>query len=320
MRIPPAQGGGPDLLDRISGRVINGKPGARVVLYAHSQNTWWVQPFRRHAYTDIASDGSWENMTHLGGDYAALLVIPGYQPPAKITALPSVNGSVLAVETTKGSAGRLPGPRILHFSGYDWKVRSSVENRAGELCNYEDANAWVDDEGNLHLLMGRGAGEWHCAGISMTRSLGYGTYRFVVSDSAHLPPSAAFTMYTRADRLEPEDRTDLDIELSQWGKAQSYNAHYVVQPYYIPGNSVQFTIPAGPMTYVLRWEPGHAAFRAIAGVSTAPGRSVFEHVFKSGIPVPAAETIHLDLYDFHHLQSGLQHPVEVVVQKVEYSP
>jgi hypothetical protein len=320
MRVPPAQAPGTDLVGRVSGRVTEAKPGARIVLYAHGKNVWWVQPFRRHPYTELASDGSWENVTHLGWEYAALLVAPGFQPPAKLPALPAVNGNILAAATVKGSPGQLPPPKILHFSGYDWKVRSSVENRAGELCEYESANAWVDDHGSLHLLRGQTAGEWRCAGITLTRSLGYGTYRFVVPDSAHLPPSAAFTMYTRAESQDPEDRTDLDIEMSRWGKATNHNAHYVVQPYYIPGNSEHFEVPAGPMTYVLRWEPGRAAFRAIAGTSPASRSSVMEHIFTAGIPVPATETIHLDLYDFHHQQSGLQHPVEIVVQKFEYLP
>jgi hypothetical protein len=320
MRVPPAQAPGPDLLGHMSGRVANGKPGLRIVLYARSSNIWWVQPFRRYPYTEIAGDGSWENMTHLGSEYAALLVAPGYQPPAKIPVLPAVNGSVLRIATTKGSPGQLPGPKIIHFSGYDWKVISSVENRAGELCDYEPANAWVDEHGYLHLLMGQGSGQWHCAGISLTRSLGYGTYRFVVPDTAHLPPSAAFTMYTRADRQDPEDRTDLDFELSRWGKPQNHNGHYVLQPYYVPGNSFHFDVPAGPATYVLRWEPGRAAFRAVAGVSATSRNNVTEHVFTAGIPVPATETVHLDLYDFHHVQSGVQHPVEVMVQKFEYLP
>jgi hypothetical protein len=45
-----------------------------------------VQPFRRYSYTEIAADGGWENMTHLGSEYAALLIAPGYQPPAKVIA------------------------------------------------------------------------------------------------------------------------------------------------------------------------------------------------------------------------------------------
>jgi hypothetical protein len=142
----------------------------------------------------------------------------------------------------------------------------------------------------------------------------------MVSDSAHLPPSAVLAMFTSADNENVEDRTDLDIELSQWGKAHNENADFVVQPYYIPQNTVYFNAPAGPMTYVLRWEPGSAAFKAFTGVASAPRSNVIDHVFKSGVPKPSTETIHLDFYDFRHSQSGLQHPVEIVVQKFEYLP
>lgn len=318
--VPPAQSGGQELLDHISGRVVDGQPGARIVLYAYSEGTWWVQPFKSHAFTDVDSDESWENSTHLGSEYASLLVAPDFRPPAKLSALPSVNGAVLAVATTKGAADHSVTSKLLRFSDYDWKVRGSAGDRGGELCDYEPSNAWVDEKGYLHLLMGPAGGQWHCAGISLTRSLGYGTYRFVIFDSGHLPPSAVLAMFTRDNRQDPDDKIGMAIELSQWGKARQPNADYVVQPYYIPGNTAHFRVPPGPMTYVLRWEPGSAEFKALKGVPNASHGSVMAHVFKSGIPVPASETTHLEFYDFHHSQSGLQHPVEIVVQKFEYLP
>ena len=313
--IPPV-GGGPELLDHISGRVENAVPGARIVVYAGRKNTWWVQPFRNLALTEIAEDGSWENVTHLGTDYAALLVEPEYQPMAKLSELPSTNGNVLAVAITKASSEPPPEPKLVHFSGYDWMIRSSPNDRGGDLYDYEPSNVWVDDQGYLHLLMGQEGGRWHCAAVSLTRSLGYGTYRFVISDSAHLPPSAILALFTQ----DAEGGADMDIELGRWGKVQNRNADYVIQPYYIPQNVVHFEVPAGPMTHVLRWEPGSATFKSFAGVSTAPRGPVMDHVFKSGVPVPARETLHIDFYDLHHSQSGLQHPVEIVVQKFEYLP
>jgi hypothetical protein len=93
-----------------------------------------------------------------------------------------------------------------------------------------------------------------------------------------------------------------------------------VQPYYIPQNTVNFNTPMGLMTYVLRWEPGTAEFQAFKGTTTSPRGSVMDHVFKSGIPVPADETVHLYIYDFNHSQSGLRHPVEILVQRFEYIP
>jgi len=313
-RVPPS-GSGPESLERISGRVEHAPAGVRVVLYARSQDTWWIQPFRSRGITGVAADGSWSNATHLGTDYAALVVNSTYQPAARLSTLPAVNGNILATAVTKASSEPAPRPKLIEFSGYEWMVRSSPDDRGGDLCDYEPANVWVDDHGYLHLLMGQEEGRWHCAGIALTRSLGYGTYKFVVADSAHLPASAVLSMYTR----DP-DGAEMDIELSRWGKMQSRNADYVVQPYYVPENTTHFDVPAGRMTHILRWEPGSAGFKSLVGTPAVRQPVVAEHVFKSGVPVPAKEKLHLAFYDFHHSQSGLQHPVEIVVQKFEYLP
>ncbi|UWZ81691.1 glycoside hydrolase family 16 protein [Occallatibacter riparius] len=317
---PPSQSGGPELLDDLSGKVINGPPGAKIVAYARNSE-WWIQPFRSRPFTEIGSDGNWKTATHLGTDYAVLLVSPGYQPPVRIKELPAIGGAVLAIALTKGNAGQSIAPKILHFSGYDWAVSSSADYRGGELSDYEPSNAWVDDHGHLHLLMSEGEGQWHCAGIRLTRSLGYGTYRFVVQDTVHLPTSAVLAMFTRDDRQNQEDGAEMNIELSHWGKQTNRNADCVVQPYYVPENTVHYNVPAGPMTYELRWEPGNATFRTFSGNSEiSAAHKIMEHVFKAGIPIPAAETVHMNFYDFHHSKSGLHHPVEVVVERFEYLP
>ena len=320
VHIPPSQSGGPELLDDLSGKVLNGPLGARIVAYARN-DVWWVQPFRSRPFTEIGTDGNWKTATHLGTDYAVLLVSPGYEPPVRMKELPSAGGGVLAMALTKGAVGPSVAPKLLHFSGYDWTVSSSADYRGGELSDYEPSNAWVDDQGQLHLLMSEGEGQWHCAGIRLTRSLGYGTYRFVVQDTTHLPTSAVLAMFTRDDRQNPEDAAEMNIELSRWGKETNRNADYVVQPYYVPENTVHYNVPAGPMTYELRWEPGTATFRTFIGSSVAsPVHKIMDHVFKSGIPLPAAETVHLRFYDFRHSRSGLHHPVEIVVEKFEYLP
>jgi hypothetical protein len=312
--------GGPEELDHISGRVANGVPGANVVIYAHSEGTWWVQPYRAHALTSIESDGNWKNVTHLGTEYAALLVTRDYQPTARVSDLPSLNRDVIAVAVTKGSSGKPPAPATLQFSGYDWRVRSGEGDADGQPCDYEASNAWVDDQGYLHLLMGEEAGHYFCAGMSLPRSLGYGTYRIVVSDSAHSPPSALFSMLIRPDREDPDDKSGFSVELSKWGKASPINASFVVQPYYIPGNTARFTVPAGPRTYVLRWQPGRATFDSFSGISAKPSVDVMNYVFNSGVPLPSTETVKLEFHDFHHRQNGVHHPVEIVVQKFEYLP
>lgn len=314
-KVPPV-GGGPYDMEHITGQILNGRPGTRIVVYAHNKGTWYVQPLRGHPFTEVGDNGEWDTASHLGTEYGALLVAQNYRPAPKLRELPQVDGTVLAVATTKASSEKPPAPKMIHFSGYDWQVRSSLNDRGGgEVCKYETSNAWVDEKGYLHLLMGQAGGNWNCAGIRLTRSLGYGTYRIVTSDSTHLPPSAVLAIYT-----QDVDGGEMDIEIGRWGKSQNRNGDFAVQPYYIPENTVHFEIPSGIATHMLRWEPGNAAFTSFSGKVKTSRSLIMEHVFKSGIPVPSTETLHLDFYDFRHSKSGLQHPVEIVVQTFEYLP
>ena len=58
------------------------RPGDRIVLFAKSSSgLWWVQPLTAEPFTTIAPDGTWKSDIHLGLEYAALLVRPGYAPP-----------------------------------------------------------------------------------------------------------------------------------------------------------------------------------------------------------------------------------------------
>ena len=318
--VPAASAGGPESLDRIEGRVRGSKPVEQVVLYAHA-GAWWIQPFINQEFTKIHPDGTWKNTTHLGTEYAALLVQPGYQPAAKITSLPKEGNGVVAVVTAQGKPGSPIIHKVVHFSGYDWNVRTAGSDRGGEPNAYDPANAWTDERGYLHLRMALRNGKWSCAEINLTRSLGYGTYRFVVQDSSHLGPSAVLGMYTWDEVNSANFRNELDIELSRWGNPSSKNAQYVVQPFFVPENVVRFTIPPGVLTHSFRWDPGRATFRTtrglIPGSTTSP---IGEHIFTSAIPTAGTETVHIALYDFHHSRSTEQQPAEVVIEKFEFLP
>lgn len=81
-KIPVSAVGGLDNMDAIEGRVIGVRPEQRIVLYAESGGRWWIQPFARDPlFTKIQGDSKWKNETHLGEEYAALLVDPRYSPP-----------------------------------------------------------------------------------------------------------------------------------------------------------------------------------------------------------------------------------------------
>ena len=318
--VPPANAGGPDRMDTIAGRVTDSKPGQQIVLYAKN-GIWWVQPFANEPLTPIRSDSTWKGFTHFGTEYAALVVDTGYHAQPKIATLPAEGNGVAAVISAKGGVTPSAALKTIHFSGYDWIVRSAPSERGGEMNYYDPANAWTDGKGYLHLSMGQRDGRWSCAEVSLTRSLGYGTYKFVVQDSAHLSDSGVVGIFTLDENLPEDNRPEMDIELSRWGKPASKNAQYVVQPYYIPQNIARFTVSPGVYTHILRWQPGLASFKTVRGSVAGPGaEGISEHVFSSGVTVAAGETIHIDLYDFFHSKSTSQRPAEVVIEKFEYLP
>src|SRR5215469_16539462 len=138
-RIPMASIGGPDEMDDIEGHVRNAKPGQQIVIYAHS-GVWWIQPFINQPFTRIESDGAWKSSTHLGTEYAALLVDEGYRPASKIVALPPEGSGVAALAVARGKTGTLAPAALIHFSGYDWGVRTSESDHGGEPNAYDAAN------------------------------------------------------------------------------------------------------------------------------------------------------------------------------------
>jgi len=316
---PIANAGGPAQMAFISGTAHSAGPGQQILLYAHSGN-WWIQPTARDPFTRIQPDGTWKNATHLGTEYAALLVEQGYQPAVKLTALPVVGKGVAAVKVVPGKPAAPVVQKVIHFSGYDWNVRAAASARGGETNAYDPSNAWVDDKGYLHLRMGAYNGQWTCAEIYLTRSLGYGTYSFVVEDSSHLEPSAVEGLFILGDEQTDATRRELDVELGRWGDLSRVDAQYVVQPYYVPQNIYRFNVQKGTITHSFRWEPDSAAFRSYRTQARADSKPLSEHVFTSGIPPNTGEAVHIDLYDYHHSTNRLAVPTEVVIEKFQYLP
>lgn len=317
-KIPPTDVGGPDKLDRIEGHVIGAGPDERIVLFAKSVQ-WWVQPATGDAYTKIQPDSSWANETHLGGEYAALLVGPGYHPPATLDELPAVGAEVLAVAVTKGTGPPAGMSKTLQFSGYEWNVRTMSSDRGGTTNYYGLDNVWTDEHGALHLRITKSGGQWTCAEVNLTRSLGYGLYRFVVRETSSLEPAVVFGMFTWDDKGEGQNHREMDVEMSRWGDSHSKNAQYVVQPYYVPANVARFTVPRGSLVHTFRWKPGSVLFQTRRGAADGSG-NLAEHVFTSGVPTPGNERVHLNLYVYGGAASPPENEGEVVIEKFEYLP
>jgi hypothetical protein len=317
-KIPDFGPGNGSQLDPIEGIVQGGEPGQKIVLYAKSGD-WWVQPLADTPLTTVQKDLSWKNRTHPGSDYAALLVRPGFIPWVKTPELPGVGGPVLAIaKAQQQQSVDSPLGKTLLFAGYEWEVRGT-ENEAGGTRNfYQGDNVWLDAAGLLHLRIAGTPAHWTSGSVALRRSLGYGTYRMVVRDLSQLPLAAVFTMSMWGS--ENPDH-EMDFEISKWGETFTRNAQFVIQPYHVPANTVQFQLPAGETSFMLRWVAGRATFKAFQGASAKWDQpSIREHIFTSEVPIQGDQSIHLNLYVFDNRTNPLQRGTEVVVEAFDYLP
>jgi hypothetical protein len=321
-KIPPAAQGGRERVDTIAGRVIGARAGEQIVVYAKS-GPWWVQPWPDQAFIPIHADSTWSTTTHLGYQYAVLLVEPGYHPPPTMDEAPSPGGAVTLMRIVDGVGTLPPHPTVdLRFSGYDWKIQTVSAVRGGLNGLYDADNVWTDAGGAMHLRIAKKEKGWTCAHVKLSRSLGYGTYRFVVRDTSYLQPTVVLSMHTFDESGGDQHYREMDVEIGHWGDPKSVvNTQYGVQPFYVPGNVAQFRQPSGTMTHTMVWEPGRVSFRTVRGASVDGDRpAISQHVFTSGIPTPGQELLEFMLYIVANDKNPLEKGTEVVVEKFEYLP
>ena len=321
-KVPAAVEGGPNRLEPIEGRVAGARAGQRIVLYARSGG-WWVQPHGERAlHVDSVRRAPGATPRTSGPSTPPCSSTADYRPPARADALPSPGGSVIAVATAKGE-GAVEGPaRKLTFSGYEWQIRQVPSDRGG-ANDYDPANAWTDDERRAappHC--GDARDRWTSAEVILTRSLGYGTYSFVVRDVSHLEPAAAFGMFTWDDLGVEQNHREVGVEISRWGDPANQNAQYVIQPYYVAANVARFTAPAGRLTHSFRWEPGRVSFktrhrRARQGrrADRRAARSDVRSAHARGPSRSASISMSSATRPF-----ALKNGAEVVIEKFEYLP
>jgi hypothetical protein len=320
--IPPAAQGGREKVALVAGRVTGAHAGQQIVVYARS-GPWWVQPWPDKSMIPIQADGTWSTPSHLGFEYAAMLVEPSYHPAPTMDVTPTRGGAVVAVEIVKGAGPVALAPTVpLHFSGYDWNVRTISSDRGGINNLYDGDNAWVDPHGAMHLRIRKKGEKWSCTEVVLTRSLGYGTYVVTVRDTSRLEPAAVLSFTTFDDWGGDQHYREMDTEVSRWGDASAKNtAQYAIQPFYVPGNVAPFILPAGTLTHAMQWESGRASFRTVRGNSMSAGAPlVSEHVFTSGVPSAGQETFQFLFYVVASDKSPMQKDTEVVVEKFAYLP
>ncbi len=213
-------------------------------------------------------------------------------------------------------SGMQPPTRQIHFSTYSWTVRQVGSDRNGSPHAYSPENVQIDSEGALHLHISKEDSGIACAEVALPRSLGFGTYAFTVEDTSRLEPAAILDLFTWDEAGTDQERREVDALVSRWGSESARtNAQYIVQPFFRPANTYRYLAPAGPVSFTLHWEPSKIAFETRAGA-----RVIAQHTFTADVPIPATETVHMNLCTFDYGQLLQQKPSEVVIRRFSFEP
>jgi hypothetical protein len=308
-------------MEIVSGTVRNPPPGARVVVYVQSRGSWYVQPLGVRPFTTIGKDGRWSTLTHLGAQYAAVLVGPEHRPAKVLPALPSVDQSVLGIKAVSGNPSSVKPPHFLRFSTYDWTVLQTGSDRHGTPHRYEVSNTSVDEQGYLHLRVTKQGTEWTCAEVVLQRSLGYGRYSAVVDGLDRFEPATVFDVFTWDPAGTDQNRREMNTQFARWGDAKAENAEFSVQPYYRPANTYRYSTSKTPVLLTMLWQSGRVKFNTSSiDASGRTQRSIAEHTFTADIPSPESESIHLNLCTFDYGRVHQISDAEVIVKSFGYLP
>jgi len=326
-QVPITDFGGADTHGTLSGTVQDAPPGSRIVLYVRAGRSWWIQPFIYRPFTTIQPDGHWTSGTHLGLEFAALLVDPNYKPGKLLVSLPGVGNGVLAITTIPAQQTILEHtvfrPKNVRFSGYDWIVQSRPDPNGGKIHYYDPDNVWVDQAGSLHLRVTHVANKWVCAEVRTSRTLGFGSYRFVVHDIAQFEPAATLGLFTWGPTGPDQSSRELDVHFSRWGNPDNKTGEFVVQPYYVPSNVYRFDAPPGPLTAGFDWTAGKSTFLVARGardVDQESKKPLATWTFTTGIPPTGDEHLYVNLCEFAYGKLPMQHEAEVVLDRFQFLP
>ncbi len=214
----------------------------------------------------------------------------------------------------------------IEWSGYTWRVKNGFEKQ-GPGPNYFSSHPrtiWVDDQGLLHMTIRKIGEKWYCSEVFCTQELGYGKYSFeLVSAVDKLDSNAVLGLFTWRES-GGRHNNEIDIEISRWGKTQSNNAQYVVQPYTVPGNLSRFNIyQTGDFsTHEFLWMHEAIYFHSFHGHYSenedSPDMNSWFYT-KSTIPNPKRTHVRINLWLNNPLGTRSGKDIEVILSAFNFT-
>jgi hypothetical protein len=241
-----------------------------------------------------------------------------------------VSAPALSAQMAPTPIGRaLTAPvTTIHFSNYDWQVRSGTGGPGPNI--WDDTNAWLDAEGSLHLKITHVVSEWHSVEVTLQDRLGFGTYQFdVVGAIDQLDANVVLGLFNYPPPdVGPDGTNEIDIEFARWGNISYPNGNYTVWPAGTgltqSSNSFEFALSNITSTHQFLWLPTSINFQSAQGLASdkVPPFASWSYqpaAFNQYIPQQAMP-VHINLWLFQGNMPTNGQEVEVVIRKFTFTP
>jgi hypothetical protein len=218
---------------------------------------------------------------------------------------------------------------ILEFSGYVWNIRQA--GRGGPGPNeWDPANAWVDENGHLHLRLTRKNATWHCAEVFTTQRFGFGQYRFQVTGRLdRLDRNAVLGLFNYpTPDVGPDGTHEIDIEFAKWGNALSPIGNFTVwstiRHVAQVTHSVPYPFDGEFSTHSFSRTPESVSFQSFGESRDGRLESVASWEYRPRNPQPWISVepmpVHLNLWCFRGMGPSNGDGIEIVFRSFSHTP
>ena len=211
--------------------------------------------------------------------------------------------------------------RIITFSGYEWVVRTTKDDKQGPGPNFfsdSEENVWVDNDGKLHLKVVQRDGIWYCAGITLRQTQGHKKYVFYLSSSVdQLDENVVAGLFTYKN-----DEEEIDIEFSRWSDTENQNSQFAIQPSYVAGNKTRYdmNLDSNLSTHFFDWQADKIDFGSYEGHTLEPETSAIINTWTytgEDIPPLNDERLKINLWLFRGNGPTDNKAAEMIIDRVE---
>ena len=217
--------------------------------------------------------------------------------------------------------------KTISFSGYTWKITTSKSTQGPGPNYWNSNNAWVDDNGWLHLKITKNplTHRWECAEVSSQKKFGYGTYQWQVEGRIDsLDKNVVVGLFNYSGN---NGHDEMDIEFARWGNAAWPNLNYTLWP------AAEDTAVSSYTNKISMKQNNYSTQQFIRTADTVFFKSFYGFRFNDQdlfgaktFSVPSASISTLDmpvmmnLWLFKGLPPSNDKEVEIVIRSFKFSP